>query len=207
MKKFVAFFLPLVVLSFATRCYGRSPSYSGVYLGVGGSYALEEIDVRSATIAGQKYKPHFDDTWGVNTKLGYHFNDWFALQLDLDFLSDFESEDKKSVSGTDTRFELDLKVTTVMGSFKLSKRFWDVEPFFVGGLGMMHVKSHAKARNGVFESESSSETDTCTKVGAGLDVHLRKHLTAGLEVSHVWGLEDLDDVEYSMFTLGLAYHF
>jgi hypothetical protein len=71
----------------------------------------------------------------------------------------------------------------------------------------MRAKMHAKARNGVFESDSRTERDPCGKLGAGFDVFTRKNVSAGIEVAQVWGWEGVDEIDYALFTLGLAYHF
>jgi opacity protein-like surface antigen len=206
MKKLLVFSF-LAALCLPSMSYGQNRPERGFYLAVGGSWALEELDLGTETVNGIKFDTSFDDAWGVKNRLGYHYNEWVAFEADLDFFSDFESEDKVMVSGNRVRTEVDIRVITLMAGLKLSGRFRNVEPFVVLGGGMMNAKAHFKARDGVFESESNSETDYCYRFGAGLDVYPKENASVFFEMARVWGWSDLDDIQYSQLTLGVSYHF
>jgi len=68
----------------ADQDYGRS----GPFLAGGGVYAFENFDVSGLGSV--------DDSWGYFVKGGYHFNEWFALELDFEQYLGFDDGNGKT---------------------------------------------------------------------------------------------------------------
>jgi opacity protein-like surface antigen len=207
-KKLLLLALLSVSLCFPALSYGQGGGGHGVYIGIGGSYVIENFDVKSENILGTTYDPDFDDTWGVNVKIGNHFTKWFSLEFDYDYLFDFESEKTLNIIGLPVKTELNAQINTYMIVAKFSAGSGMVQPFFVAGGGMMNVEADARASaGGTSASDSDSETDPCAKVGLGLDFFLNDNVSIGIEGTHVWGFNDLDEIKYFSLTSGVGYHF
>jgi len=206
MKKVFALACFVTVLSFSTGSYGKDAP--GPYVGIGNSYAIENFDFDSIDLDGSTYKPNFDDAWGVNAKIGYHLIDWFALEFNFDYLSDFEADDTVIVLGVPVKAKVEADVMTFMIAAKFAASFDAVKPFMVVGGGIMRADADIKASAyGLSLSDSESESDTCAKLGIGIDFFATDNISLGFEASHVWGFGDLDEIRYYNLTLGAAYHF
>ena len=212
MKKLSILPLLVMVLCFSTVSYGADAAGRTFYIGIGGSYAVEDFDVDEleASLEGiaSDSDVDFDDTWGLNLKAGYHVNNWLSLEFDFDYLSEFEADEGLDVLGIPVDLDAELDVTTYMAVFKFTCVLEPLKPFIVAGGGMMDADVDAKASAlGVSASDSESETDTCAKLGLGVDFFATKSVSIGLEGSYVWGFGDLDEISYYNLTLGLGYHF
>jgi opacity protein-like surface antigen len=212
MKKLSILTVLVMVLCFSTSSYGTDAAGRTFYIGIGGSYALEDFDVDEveASLEGiaSDSDVDFDDTWGLNAKVGYHVNNWLSLEFDFDYLSDFEADEGLNVLGIPVNLDADLDVITYMAVFKFTCALEPLKPFLVAGGGIMDADVDAKASAlGESASDSESETDICGKVGFGVDFFATESVSIGLEGSYVWGIDDLDEISYYNFTLGLGYHF
>lgn len=208
MKKLLLLALLSVPLCFPALSYGQGTGGHGIYIGIGGSYVIENFDVKPENILGTTYDPDFDDTRGVNVKIGNHFTEWFSLEFDYDYLFDFESEKTLNIIGLPVKTELNAQINTYMIVAKFSAGSMMVQPFLVAGGGMMNVEADAKAsalETSAFDSDS--ETDPCAKAGLGLNFFLNDNVSIEMEGAHVWGFNDLDEIRYFSLTLGLGYHF
>ena len=181
---------------------------------MGGSYAFEDLDFKydvygeDGDAIAKGGDVDFDDTWGLNLKAGYHVNNWLSVQLDFDYLSEFEGDDRLDVDGTPVDLDAELDVMTYMGVLKFTCTLEPLKPFIVAGGGFMDADVDAKA-SVPDASGSSSESDSgaCAKLGLGVDYFWTQSLAIGLEGSYVWGLGDVDEIQYFIVTAGLAYHF
>lgn len=206
MKKVLAFTCFVALLSFSAQSHGKN--VQGPYIGIGGSYAIENFDLDSIDFDGSRFNPDFDNTWGLNAKIGYQVIDWFALEFNFDYLSDFEADDKVVVEGVPVKGEIEVDVMTFMVAAKFAAGMDAIRPFLVVGAGVMNADADVKARApGVSESDSDSETDSCASLGLGVDFFASDNVSLGFEGSHVWGFGDLDEVRYYKLTVGVAYHF
>ena len=175
MKKNLFFAVLVVVIFSCTSLYAEQNYLDDFYVGAGVSYAVEDFDD----------SPDFDNSWGVNAKIGYHTHPLLDVEFDLDYLSKFESGN------------VDLEILTYMvalkGYFPISTE--KVKLSTVVGAGIMHADANA------------DETDWCGKVGLGLDFFTTQDISLGIEGSYTFGCGDLDDIRYLNFTVGAAYHF
>ena len=191
MKKFLfclvfVFSMFLITIAHANEAYD-----SGIYLGVGLSYAIDDFD--AGEIAGDYgiIESQFDNAWGLNIGGGYQFTEGFALEGHFSNFSEFEAE------------TVDADVSTFIVQAKFLDRFYGVRPFVTVGLGAMDVDFDLKAPGRGEESEFGP----CASVGLGMDVILNENLIIGPKVGYVLGFSDVSSVKYFHFTVGLDLHF
>lgn len=210
MKKLLILALLVVALCFSTSSYGQDDSGRRGYVGIGASYIWEDADLDSINVFGTIYEPDFEDTWGINVKIGGYVTNWMSLEMNFDYLFKSEWDESQVVLGIPIKTEFDVEVWTVMllAKFSADTGTGMPKPFLVAGGGIMHVELEGKATAlGVSASASDDEADLCVKLGIGADYFATENVSIGLEGAYVWGLNDLDEVRYFDLTLGVAYHF
>ena len=214
MRKVLILAVLVMTFCFPMSSHGADAAGRGLYVGIGGSYNLEDLDVHDFDVtleeATSDLDVDFDDTWGVNAKVGYHLHDWLALEFNFDFISEFESDETYSRGGEAFDTKVELEVMTYMAVAKLSHGFgWEATRLFiVAGGGFMDADADGKVRvAGGSDSVSDSETDSCARLGVGVDFFATKRVSIGFEGSYVWGFGDLDEIQYFNLTAGLGYHF
>ena len=176
MKKHLFFAVLVAVIFYSTSLYAGQDHLGHFYVGAGGSYAVEDFDSSA----------DFDNSWGVNAKIGYHTHPLLDIEFDFDYLSEFEAN------------AVDLEILTYMivlkGYFQQSTE--KVKLSVIVGTGIMHTDA------------VGDETGWCAKVGLGLDFFTTQNISLGIEGNYTFGIDDdLDEVGYSNFTIGAAYHF
>jgi len=192
----------------STSSYGEDAAGRGLYIGMGASYAISNFDQEVTDTEGASSDSDFDDTWGINLTAGYHVTNWFSVELDFDYLSDFEANETLNVSGVPAGTDGEVGVVTYMAVAKFTCVLEPLKPFIVAGGGLMNADIDLKATTPDFSvSDSDSETAPCVKVGLGADFFITKALSIGIETSYVWAFQDLDDIGYTNLTLGVGYHF
>ena len=225
MKKVL--FSMLMVLFFSAFVYAGDTKGSGFYIGIGGSYALENMDNDDLDTGDID----FDDTQGANIKVGYHFNNMFSVELDVNYLPEFEGDadyDAYDIynMGFDLLDNIETDVTTCMLSAKFSPKLGSssLRLLILGGVGIMNMDGDYKEPSQIshwydeygyidnvtvdeWDSCSFSETGACAKIGLGLEYFMTEHVSAGLESSYVVGFGDVDGIDYTNFTFSVAYHF
>jgi len=171
-----------------------------LYIGGGGSYAIENFDTDA----------NFDNTWGINTKVGYRAHELVLLEFNFDYLNNFESDERFTFLGENVDSEVEVTVYTFMLALKgYAPVYSDNVMFFVvvGG-GVMYADVDTKVRGpSVSISDSDDEVDGCAKIGLGFDFFPIQNFSVGIEGNYTLGFGDVDDIRYFNFTLGAAYHF
>ena len=205
-----------VVLFFSTSLYAGDTT--GPYIGIGGSFAYENFGTDELDKKLEPYglKVDFDNSLGVNAKVGYHFNRWLAFEFNFDYLPNFEWDGSTTYLGIPIKVSADVDITTYMLAGKLSPDIGSatVRPFIAGGFGWMHGEVEARASAmGTSASTSDSETAPCAKIGLGIALFASKNVSVEIEGSYVWsfGNDEIRDINYEIrymnLTLGVAYHF
>ena len=199
MKKYFFFTALLMVIFFSTSLYAQQADVKKFYVGAGGSYAIEDFD------GGD-----FDNSWGVNLKVGYNLHPLLDIEFDFDYLDKFEYSDEFELLGINIEGKADLNIMTYMialkGYFPISTE--KVKLSVVVGGGIMYADLDYKVRvNGSSISGSYDETELCGKVGLGLDFFATPDISFGIEGNYTLGFNDLEEIRYFNFTLGVAYHF
>ena len=208
MKTCLILWLLVMVVCCSTSSYGQDAAGRGLYIGMGASYAISNFDQEVTDTEGASSDSDFDDTWGMNLKAGYHLTNWLSVELDFDYLSEFESDKTMNVSGVPVDTDGEVDITTYMAVAKFTCVLEPLKPFIVAGGGLMNADIDLKATTPDFSvSDSDSETAPCVKVGLGADFFITKALSIGIETSYVWAFQDLDDIGYTNLTLGVGYHF
>jgi len=69
-----------VVVFSCTSLYAGQDHLDHFYVGAGGSYAVEDFDD----------SPDYDNSWGANAKIGYHTHPLLDIELNFDYLNNFE---------------------------------------------------------------------------------------------------------------------
>ncbi|MBM9603454.1 porin family protein [Desulfopila inferna] len=198
MRKHLVFTAVVLVIFFSASAYAQNPER--FYIGAGGSYAVENFD-------GGDY----DNSWGANLKFGYKLHPLFDLELNLDYLDEFEdSLNDFQVAGMNVSGDASLEVTTFMfvmkGYFPLNHE--NVKLSVVVGGGIMNADLDSEVRIDQYAyAESFDDSDFAWKVGLGADVFVSREVSLGIEGNYTMGTGDLDGIEYFNFTLGVAYHF
>lgn len=224
MKKFLALGLVVAALSVSHTSYARE---GGAYIGIGGSFAIDDFNTDDFEDRAVPIAVNIDDTWGANVKLGYHVNEFFAVEAVFDYWSSFETSEAiifPTMRGAASTAEFisqdgELDVMTFMLAGKFCWPGRAIEPYGIVGAGVMHSKWDRKL-GGAGGSVSSSDTGGCAKVGVGIDYFLSDHWSLGLEGGTTFILVnpefDLDPsgeeaeelgIRYWTVTLGAAYHF
>jgi len=230
MKKLFVLGLVVAALSLSTASYGRE---GGAYIGIGGSYAIDDFDTENFEDRAVPIAVDIDDTWGANVKLGYHVNEFFAVEAVFDYWSSFETSEAiifPSMRGAAVAAEMvsedgELDIMTFMLAAKFSWPGRAIEPYGIIGAGVIQTDWDRKLGVGGGSasdrpSVSSSDTGGCAKVGVGIDFFLSDHLSLGLEGGTTFILgnpkfeldplgEETEElgIRFWTVTLGAAYHF
>jgi len=170
------------------------------YIGGGGSYAIENFDTDT----------NFDNTWGINAKVGYRAHELLSLEFNFDYLDKFEGDDRFTLSGANVDSDVEVTVYTFMLALKGYQPVYSEKLMFfvVAGGGIIYFDADTKISGaGDSISDSQDEADGCAKIGLGFDFFPIKNFSAGIEGNYTLGFGDADDIRYFNFTLGVAYHF
>ena len=175
------------------------------YFGVGGSYAISDIDLKSNLVSGS-----LDDTYGFNLKAGTHLGQFFSFEFNFDYLPGFEWDGTVVVDEDPVQSELETDVMTFMLDIKASPEFREktYRPFILAGLGWMDSSGSARTEiNGDVSKRSVSESDFCAELGLGIDFFFSQNFSLGVEGSYVFGFGNVEDIKYTQITLGFTYYF
>jgi len=196
MKKISILFAAALLFLTTSTVNAEPDGYKMFYIGGGGSYGIENFDGSG----------NWDNSWGINAKVGYHFMDIASVQFDYDYLWGFEDSESIDFLGDtfDGDAELDIMtyILSLKGHFPV-KWYNVISPFVIVGGGIMHADADFKIRGPGFSSNSSSdEIDFCGKIGGGFDFFFNEYFSLNLEGNYTSGFSDLDDIQYFHFILG-----
>jgi len=195
MKKISIFLAAAFSLFIISTVNANADDYKKFYIGAGVSYGLEDFDVGD-----------FDDTWGINAKIGYHPMDILAIQFDFDYFDKFEDDD---FYNGDAELEITTYMLSLKGNFPV-KWYNVISPYVIVGGGVMNVDADLDNASiaGISFDASGSETDWCGKAGGGLDFYLAENFSLNLEGNYTFGVRDeLKDIQYFQFILGGVFRF
>lgn len=166
--------------SFAGNC-----SKTGLTLSLGASYVAENFDTGRDQIT-------FDESSGLNVKVGYRLLEHVALELDFLNLNGFDGEiyDIEALELTGHTITLSGKFYPVTGK---------IQPFILFGLGFADLELEDTV--GVNYSESNS--DPVIRLGAGFDLCITSTVSLYGEVSYYITQDDIEDTDFMPFTAGI----
>ena len=160
---------------------------SGFYAGVGGLYAIENLETDSVV--------DVDNAAGFNFRIGYRLAPHWAIEAMVERVDEF---DLMNAIGLD----VDTWTGTLNGKFfVLTNQF---QPYGLFGIGVMRM--HSKIRPG-FGSTSITETDMALRFGGGIDSYITEHWVVNTEVSYVLPTGDVDGTDYVSLGAGIQYRF
>jgi len=185
------------------RADERSGPGQGVYVGIGGVYALEDFDYDSsrlgtASIFGPDVKIDFDDSTGVDLLLGWRFHRRLSLELTYEFLEGFDSTEGAPDSELDTHhFLLGLKLYGNRNLF---------EPYLLVGVGGLLVEEEVEGAT--LPDPFRTDLGFAMRFGGGLDFWLDEHFGVEVEVSYLIAQGGLaESADMGLFALHFLYHF
>jgi opacity protein-like surface antigen len=196
-KKIITVLIFFSILFYSPLLFADNNKF---YIGGGGSSAIEDFDTDS----------DFDNTWGINAKVGYRAHEILLIEFNFDYLNNFESDDRFTFLGENVDSEVEVTVYTFMLALKgYAPVYSDNVMFFVvAGGGVMYADVDTKVSGfSVSRSDSDDEVDGCAKIGLGFDFFPIQNFSIGIEGNYTLGFGDVDDIRYFNFTLGAAYHF
>ena len=186
MKKSIILLVLLTVVCFCTSSYAADAAGHQGYVGIGGSWAIEDFDTDDVEDFIEPISVDVDDGLGVNATLGYHLNDNSSIAFVFSYLTGFDSdesvaytfgagevldeagvyidEDDLADIGLDPDDEvvvsigagLEVDIMTFMVEGKYAMS-GNVSPYLVLGLGLMYADADGKLPIGVaFAGESVS---------------------------------------------------
>jgi hypothetical protein len=187
-----------IVFGLTSASQAQDFARKGGYFVAGGNYMLQQF-----TDPG-RFK--FEDSWGLNLRLGYRYLPYLSSELEWEFLSGF---DIKGQDLDDTAVDqLGLKIDG--GNITLNTKLYlmpgRIQPYILLGVGALYASvtnfpyqlSWLRNANGVAFS---------VRGGAGLNVYLGHNwgFTAG--VDYVVPVGDLENLRYVSTNAGIEYRF
>ena len=194
----------------------------GVYMGAGGSYAFEcmDLDEFNGYYSGEYgISPELDSTYGFYALVGarlpipekFRVARMFCFELEGNYMPGFEGGEESILPKTKgAKLDIELDVTTITGAIKFDPKIGDIEVFrpyvlLGGGLMIGEVSTTASYKNR-WANGSNTEYDPCLKAGIGFDYYLTESFSLNLEATYVTGFHDLDEVRYVNTSAGIAFH-
>jgi len=191
MKKFLISCVTILVFFAFSINAKASPAEKGFYIGGGASYAWENFDTNDLDPLGNV---DIDDTWGLNAFAGYRFTRHIALEGNFNWYDDFDAK----INGLDFQ----VKIWTLMLDLKAMYPVYNDRLVPYVRIGGGYMKGEIEVG-----SLDESDGDFAANLGGGLDYYVTDMISLGLDGKYVWGTGDVDDLEYFVGTVNVAFHF
>ena len=169
----------------------------GFYVGVGGVYAFENFDFA------------FDDSAGVELRLGWRWNRWIATELRYEWLEGFDSTGP--IRGYNvpplnpTLGDVELDTHQVMVNAKLYPIEGPIQPYAIVGLGAFIVNTELRAAQ--FDKPFRIDAGFAARLGAGVEVPLSPHWAVAFEGAYLLGTGRVEREPYGTLGLNVLYRF
>jgi opacity protein-like surface antigen len=162
-----------------------------------GVYAIENIDEDDTEdkFSGP-INVDFDNSWGVQGRVGYIYNEYFTFEGMYEYIAPFEAEDGP--------LDNDLDVMNFTVNAKFTCPAYDAfVPYVMVGAGAMNAYEDIEYKN---DDSEESEWGFGARAGLGFDYFFTPNWTVGCEGAYVFGTGDVDNIRYTTIGLGLGYH-
>ena len=192
----------VLVLTFSTAAAAQSDegeyARTGPYLGIAGTYAIEEFDSRPIDV---------ENTIGLNARVGYRILPYLAAEVQYEWGSDFDLDLSGGDFGNPAAGEIDGEIDTHLATVNVkgiyaSPTAGPFQPYLLVGVGVMHAVVDVSA-----PGLSDDELGFAARFGGGFDIYFWEHISASLEGAYILPTGDVDDLAYVSFGWGLQYHF
>ncbi len=159
----------------------------GLYLGLGGVYAIERFDAGS--VSGS-------NALGIDTRVGYRAHRHLGAELNVQHVEGIDLD----VGGQRV---LKASATSVTANAKGYPFTGRVQPYGLVGLGGTVARAEDRLGLGV----SSTTVSGLARLGGGIDLYATRHLVATAEVSYALPTGTLRDFAAVPVVVGAQYRF
>jgi Outer membrane protein beta-barrel domain len=200
MKRFQAVCFVIAIMVFVAPGFLGTQASAEYYMGLAGNYA-------SANLNG-KFDP--DNSVGINFRAGTQYRDWFAVELNLDYLPEFKDDGEIEVENVEIDADFDMEVLSFIFDAKFMPTLGtsSLRPILFAGFGwMVATADSSRPTREYLNSRSLDGSDFCWNFGLGLDYRISEIYSFDFKGTYVKGLGEVSDVEYLTLSLGVSYHF
>ena len=211
------FAISLLVLAISVISLGRpadaqvtfpqDPVYSrlGWYVGLGGSYAVQDFEISKLdglTVTDSD----FDDSWGINGRVGYRFDKYFAGEVAITYYDTFDGDVTIPPTGKE---DADFDAFSVMINGKIYPWHDRYQPYALFGLGLFDVTIESK---GIVD-ETGNDSLLALQFGAGIDIYATENWLFNFEAAYVYPTNsclascDNSGRDYEYWNLGLGFQY
>ena len=199
----------------------------GVYIGAGGTYQFNAFNSRIEDVIEDEVKDaipgatadfNLDESAGFNALVGYRVWSWFALELQYEWVDEYDINGTIYVPGAISGKLYSIEGHTLTANTKWIIPFWRIQPYLLigGGLAIADVSKGSLADAIVSvggDIDDGKNYEPVGRGGIGLDLYLTEHILINAQVSAVLttlgspDIGDVDDLNYMSFAAGLQYRF
>ena len=140
-----------------------SDELSGFYVGLGGTFSLENFDLPS--------RFETDNSAGLNARIGYQSNETLAAELVFDWVAPYDVRLLGNKVG-------DVEMALIAFNLKFLLADGPIEPFVQAGIGLLIVE-----RN--FPGFHRTNLPAAGRFGGGVDFHLGRRVVVSAEAAYV----------------------
>jgi opacity protein-like surface antigen len=207
--------IPVLLLSAGVAASASAGDFSrpGPYIGLGGTFGTDmfEDDVEDVVedVSGTSVELDIDNSWGLNSVLGYRVASFLATELQYEYIDSFQID-----VGSPAVSNLELTGHVATLNLKLVLPTWRIQPYLLAGLGAAYYTSSGDVfGTNLFQRD---EWVFAGRVGGGIDFYLTEHLVLNVgattvltadEVSSDISAEDVGGLNYVAIQGGLLYRF
>lgn len=175
----------------------------GFYFGLGPQWALEAMHTSAHTFTGTSGATvNAVDSFGADGRIGYRLNRFVAVEGEGQFIGDVDLKARVPGQSGSNRVG-SIEAVTSTANFKLYPIEGRVQPYVLGGLGLMW----AHQENSLPGARRGNDTELAGRGGLGLDVYLDRNFAVNLEGSYLAPASNLRNYPIAAVTTGVQYHF
>jgi hypothetical protein len=172
---------------------------SGVYIGMGAVYGLENFDLEGVERSRQ-LNLDATNSWGVNARVGYRFHPNLAAEIEGDYYQGFDLEDSDGLDWLNA----DGFTLTANGKFFLMTN--RIQPYLLAGAGIMFMNVDPGAFS-MPRTPSWERTEFVGRLGPGIDVYVCDYFLLYGEAAYLLPAGALSDYPLASFNFGVQYRF
>jgi len=154
------------------------------------------------------------ESWGTEIRIGYKFDHYNSIEIDLDPLLGFHGKQTTQYKGQEVKMKTDAQAVTFMPAIRSEVGEGSLKNYFIFGIGYMWFRYKTKYKTKVdpelFPDTDFAKSDIGSRIGLGLEYFFDRNENIALDLSgnYFWGMKgDLKDIKYWNFVGGLNYYF
>ncbi len=178
---------------------GSDYSRSGIYAGLGGTFAIEEV-VKARGVTA-------DNSAGLNARVGYRCDPLVSLEFAYEWIDGFDVSVATTGVPATINFKADRHVFTA--NAKLHVLRGPVQPYVLAGLGVM--RGTRLGTSGQLEGSmpptatTNKQAELAPRLGGGIDGYINENAVVSFEASYLRGTYKLRGLDH--VTLGLSFQY